>query len=110
MEIKEGETVPADGWLIDGKDLTVSEPHITNSNIQVTKNVFRECLVSLRERMAQAEGVVGSETSPVMIGGSQVVSGEGRMLVLCVGALSREGVVLEHSQLKYRENFTLTRL
>ena len=46
-----------------------------------------------------------SECSPALIGGSLVQAGYGRMIVLCVGNLSRRGALLEYSQLKYKKNY-----
>ena len=45
-----------------------------------------------------------------MIGGSEVKSGYGRMIVLCVGDLSREGALLQTSQLKYQPNIYRVKL
>jgi len=51
-----------------------------------------------------------SECSPALIGGSLVQSGYGRMIVLCVGELSREGTLLQNSQLKYQTNIYMTKI
>jgi hypothetical protein len=51
-----------------------------------------------------------SECSPALIGGSLVQSGYGRMIVLCVGVLSRRGALLMESQLKYKTNYCRSKL
>lgn len=45
-----------------------------------------------------------------MISGSSVQSGQGRMLVLCVGRLSRQGAILKNSQPIYKENYYLSKI
>lgn len=107
IEIKEGDTIPADGWLIEGKDIEVSEPHIANT-IESRKSTFRECLLQMKAKIEENGGEsvdVCSECSPALLGGSSVQSGYGRMIVLCVGNLSRRGALLDYSQLKYKSNY-----
>ena len=48
--IKEGDIVPADGWVIDGLNLSLSEPHI-NGNLQVRKASLRDCLTELKTKI-----------------------------------------------------------
>lgn len=112
VEIKEGDLVPADGWLIEGHSITVSEPYI-NNDIELRKNVFKECLLELKtklDKLSEEDADIDCECSPIMIGGSQVLSGNGRMLVLCVGRLSRQGAILDNSQQVYKENYCLLKV
>ena len=107
IEIKEGDIIPADGWLIEGKDIEVSEPHIA-SKIEAKKSTFRDCLLQMKDKIEEqsvGSEEVCSECSPALIGGSFVQSGYGRMIVLCVGNLSRRGALLEYSQLKFKNNY-----
>lgn len=47
--ITPGLTIPADGWVVEGEDIIVSEPH-TAGMIEQCKNPFRRCLSKLKEK------------------------------------------------------------
>ena len=49
--------------------------------------------MKMEEQGVESDQVV-SDCSPALIGGSLVQSGYGRMIVLCVGNLSRRGALL----------------
>lgn len=71
--------------------------------IAVQKNpAFNEKIVDLDQ--------VKSKKSPVLLSGSTVKSGEGRMVVLCVGKHSRRGEFLALSRQKQGENILKNKL
>ena len=87
--------IPADGWLIDGNNIEVSEQN-TTSYIETRKSTFRDCLLEMKAKVEsryEPESII-SECSPALLGGSLVQNGYGRMIVLCVGKLSRKGSLL----------------
>jgi len=71
-----GDVLPADGVLIDGREVTVDESHLTGESDDVDKNW-------------NSEG--GSRV--VMYSGSRVATGFGRMMVTGVGERTQAGAV-----------------
>src|SRR5690606_17739006 len=70
--LEQGNQVPADGILIDGKDLQTDESVMTGESQLVKKN----------------------PKAPFMLSGCQVKNGVGTMLVTCVGEFSEWGKTL----------------
>lgn len=89
VEIRAGDKITADGWLIEASSLLVDEKY-TSEFVEVRKDVMRSCVELLKPLIEEGKEFVSS-CSPVLLSGSLVKSGEGRMVVLAVGKLSRRG-------------------
>lgn len=71
-EFKYGNTFPCDGVLIQGNDVSVNESTLTGEAYLVKKN---------------------TKSDPMLLAGTQVMEGSGRMLVTAVGPYSQQGII-----------------
>nr|DBA33923.1 TPA: hypothetical protein GDO54_001542 [Pyxicephalus adspersus] len=71
-QIKYGDLLPADGILIQGNDLKNDESSLTGESDQVKKSL---------------------EKDPMLLSGTHVMEGSGRMLVTAVGVNSQTGII-----------------
>ncbi|XP_034388456.1 plasma membrane calcium-transporting ATPase 2 isoform X4 [Cyclopterus lumpus] len=72
-QIKYGDLLPADGVLIQGNDLKIDESSLTGESDHVKKCV---------------------EKDPMLLSGTHVMEGSGRMLVTAVGVNSQTGIIM----------------
>ncbi|XP_056292472.1 plasma membrane calcium-transporting ATPase 1-like isoform X1 [Pseudoliparis swirei] len=84
-QIKYGDLLPADGILIQGNDLKIDESSLTGESDQVRKSM---------------------EKDPMLLCGTHVMEGSGRMVVSAVGLNSQTGIIFtllsasEHDEVK----------
>ncbi|XP_062971040.1 plasma membrane calcium-transporting ATPase 2 isoform X12 [Cynocephalus volans] len=71
-ESNEGDLLPADGLFIQGNDLKIDESSLTGESDQVRKSVDKD---------------------PMLLSGTHVMEGSGRMLVTAVGVNSQTGII-----------------
>ncbi|XP_047666578.1 plasma membrane calcium-transporting ATPase 4 isoform X3 [Tachysurus fulvidraco] len=71
-QIKYGDLLPADGILIQGNDLKIDESSLTGESDQVKKSL---------------------EKDPMLLSGTHVMEGSGRMLVTAIGLNSQTGII-----------------
>ncbi|XP_038636919.1 plasma membrane calcium-transporting ATPase 1a isoform X2 [Scyliorhinus canicula] len=71
-QVKYGDLLPADGVLIHGNDLKIDESSLTGESDHVKK---------------------GPERDPLLLSGTHVMEGSGRMLVTAVGVNSQTGII-----------------
>ncbi|XP_069006368.1 LOW QUALITY PROTEIN: plasma membrane calcium-transporting ATPase 1-like [Embiotoca jacksoni] len=71
-QIKYGDLLPADGILIQGNDLKIDESSLTGESDQVRKSM---------------------EKDPMLLSGTHVMEGSGRMVVSAVGLNSQTGII-----------------
>ncbi|TWW61924.1 Plasma membrane calcium-transporting ATPase 2 [Takifugu flavidus] len=71
-QIKYGDLLPADGVLIQGNDLKIDESSLTGESDQVKK---------------------AADKDPMLLSGTHVMEGSGRMLVTAVGVNSQTGII-----------------
>ena len=87
--------IPADGWMIEG-EVNVEEI-ISYEKKKGEKMTMKECINQYwvgedETKKAKPTNVgVDLQPSPVLLGGSKVLNGGGKMIVLCVGKCSRQG-------------------
>uniref|UniRef100_UPI00358F9F25 plasma membrane calcium-transporting ATPase 2-like isoform X2 n=1 Tax=Myxine glutinosa TaxID=7769 RepID=UPI00358F9F25 len=72
-QIKYGDLIPADGILIQGNDIKVDESSLTGESDHVRKD---------------------SDQDPMLLAGTHVMEGSGRMVVTAVGIHSQTGIIL----------------
>uniref|UniRef100_A0A6I8P7K4 Calcium-transporting ATPase n=1 Tax=Ornithorhynchus anatinus TaxID=9258 RepID=A0A6I8P7K4_ORNAN len=71
-QVKYGDLLPADGILIQGNDLKIDESSLTGESDHVKKN---------------------SDKDPLLLSGTHVMEGSGRMVVTAVGVNSQTGII-----------------
>ncbi|XP_015424789.1 PREDICTED: plasma membrane calcium-transporting ATPase 4 isoform X2 [Myotis davidii] len=71
-QIKYGDLLPADGILIQGNDLKIDESSLTGESDHVKKSLERD---------------------PMLLSGTHVMEGSGRMVVTAVGVNSQTGII-----------------
>ncbi|XP_053096728.1 plasma membrane calcium-transporting ATPase 3b isoform X10 [Pangasianodon hypophthalmus] len=71
-QVKYGDLLPTDGILIQGNDLKIDESSLTGESDHVRKSV---------------------EKDPMLLSGTHVMEGSGRMLVTAVGVNSQSGII-----------------
>ncbi|XP_072914940.1 plasma membrane calcium-transporting ATPase 1-like isoform X1 [Hemitrygon akajei] len=71
-QVKYGDLLPADGVLIHGNDLKIDESSLTGESDHVKKNLDRD---------------------PLLLSGTHVMEGSGRMVVTAVGVNSQTGII-----------------
>ncbi|XP_053227062.1 plasma membrane calcium-transporting ATPase 3 isoform X4 [Podarcis raffonei] len=71
-QIKYGDLLPADGVLIQGNDLKIDESSLTGESDHVRKSVDKD---------------------PMLLSGTHVMEGSGRMVVTAVGVNSQTGII-----------------
>ncbi|KAF6312504.1 ATPase plasma membrane Ca2+ transporting 2 [Rhinolophus ferrumequinum] len=71
-QIKYGDLLPADGLFIQGNDLKIDESSLTGESDQVRKSVDKD---------------------PMLLSGTHVMEGSGRMVVTAVGVNSQTGII-----------------
>uniref|UniRef100_UPI0037E95185 plasma membrane calcium-transporting ATPase 3b isoform X3 n=1 Tax=Semicossyphus pulcher TaxID=241346 RepID=UPI0037E95185 len=71
-QIKYGDLLPADGILVQGNDLKIDESSLTGESDHVRKSVDKD---------------------PMLLSGTHVMEGSGRMLVTAVGVNSQTGII-----------------
>ncbi|XP_037760955.1 plasma membrane calcium-transporting ATPase 2 isoform X8 [Chelonia mydas] len=71
-QVKYGDLLPADGIFIQGNDLKIDESSLTGESDQVRKSVDKD---------------------PMLLSGTHVMEGSGRMLVTAVGVNSQTGII-----------------
>ncbi|XP_039180619.1 plasma membrane calcium-transporting ATPase 1-like [Crotalus tigris] len=73
MQIKYGDLLAADGLLLQGYDLKLDESSLTGESDQVKKNLSQD---------------------PMLLSGTHVMEGSGKMVVTAVGINSQTGIIL----------------
>ncbi|XP_026116030.1 plasma membrane calcium-transporting ATPase 3 isoform X2 [Carassius auratus] len=71
-QVKYGDLLPADGVLVQGNDLKIDESALTGESDHVRKSVDKD---------------------PMLLSGTHVMEGSGRMLVTAVGVNSQSGII-----------------
>nr|CAB3224470.1 plasma membrane calcium-transporting ATPase 3 [Phallusia mammillata] len=71
-QVKYGDLLPADGVIIQSNDLKIDESSLTGESDHVKK---------------------GAETDPIMLAGTHVMEGSGKMVITAVGVNSQTGII-----------------
>lgn len=72
-QVKYGDLLPADGLLLQGHDLKTDESSLTGESDQVKKSLLKD---------------------PVLLSGTHVMEGSGKMIITAVGVNSQTGIIL----------------
>lgn len=83
MLINSGIELPADGIILEAANLIVDESSITGESHEMYKNTLEMCVKNgVKDKYCP---------TPVLLSGSEIISGEGKMLVLLIGKDSQMG-------------------
>lgn len=96
--VKSGMENPADAVLVEGFSIQMDESSVTGESKAMTKLTLSECLVKKQQAYAKHGGdrlAAHEVASPVILAGTKVVNGTGRMMILNVGKYSAIGKIKE---------------
>ncbi|WIA29940.1 hypothetical protein OEZ86_000039 [Tetradesmus obliquus] len=91
--VEAGDILPADGLLVAGGSLKVDESHLTGESDDVVKEPPPAAAAAAAEQSEAAAGGCAPLASCLMMSGSKVLEGFGRLLVLAVGPNSQQGMI-----------------
>jgi len=98
IQIKEGMDIPADMLVLEAHHLSTDESALTGEPDSIKKKGYAECIAKRDEIVASGEkNAAGTHDvfSPILMSGTSVLNGEGKALVLVVGASSILGKIRE---------------
>lgn len=88
--------IPADGFLLEGYDLTLDESAMTGETDPLKKSTLSQCL-DIREDIYRDNLRNTSDShavpSPALLSGTRVLTGEGLFVVIVVGENSCVGKI-----------------
>jgi len=88
--------IPGDSLVIEASELTADESAMTGETDPVKKNIISYCIDkrnSIIEEGAKNTAGRHEVPSPILMSGTRVLSGEGRMLIIVVGEASCVGKI-----------------
>ena len=74
-----GETVPADCLLLEGNGIKIDESSLTGESKLVSKELYEDCQEN--------------KTSPIILSGTDIIKGNGKAMIICVGERSTKGKI-----------------
>lgn len=98
LMITTGMELPVDGFVINSEDLTCDESSFTGELDIIPKASLQECIAKRNRIKKEGRMNCASITeipSPVLVSGSMVSTGSGKMLVGCVGTATAKNRILE---------------
>ena len=102
MHLKYGMEIPVDGIVVQCNQLTTNEAAMTGESDERRKETFETCKARQQEKYAEGfdkTNVDKAEAhglpSPLILSGTAVASGEGKMIVVMVGDFSAYGEILK---------------
>ena len=102
MHLKYGMEIPVDGIVLQCNQLTTNEAAMTGESDERRKETFETCMQRKREKNAEGfdktnvdKADAHSLPSPLILSGTAVASGEGKMIVVMVGDFSAYGEILK---------------
>lgn len=96
MVVREGMQLPADGLVVKNSELTTDESAMTGETDPLKKETIEECIQKRNQIIADGgKNNAGHHDvpSPILMSGTKVLTGEGKMLILVVGDKSCEGKI-----------------
>jgi len=96
VEISEGMEIPADAIVLEANDLSTDESAMTGESEPVAKATLGQCVSKKNELESQGDRNTSDKhevPSPVLMSGTKVLTGDGRMMVIVVGDCSCIGKI-----------------
>ena len=95
--IRSGDKVPGDCLLIEGENVRTDESEFTGESDHMDKYTYDECLQKFKlKQNDDHSSMFDSHYNPMLYGQSQVVNGQGKILILAIGRLSVSGKFVEN--------------
>jgi magnesium-transporting ATPase (P-type) len=111
VQLNYGMNIPVDGYLIQSSQLLCDESAMTGESEEIKKSLYAKCMAIKHEKESDMNkttlGKISRKhelPSPILMSGTSVSQGEGRMLVLMVGDSSCLGEIIK--KLKVRPEVT----
>jgi P-type E1-E2 ATPase len=92
VAVNEGMEVPADGVMFESNEVTIDESSMTGETNPVVKYTLDGCIRRSSVRGSEIADA-HSNFSPVVMGGTRVLTGEGKMIIIVVGPDSCMGKI-----------------
>lgn len=96
VNVTGGMEVYADGILLEASEITVDESAMTGQGDPIHKNILAHCIKKKDQFQKSGEKNLNDKhmvPSPILMSGTSILSGEGKMMVLVVGAQSCIGKI-----------------
>jgi magnesium-transporting ATPase (P-type) len=96
VQLSEGMEIPADGYLLESNEITTDESAMTGETEPIKKNLYERCVSKAEEIVGNGEKNTAGKydvPSPILMSGTRILTGEGKMLVIVVGDLSCIGKI-----------------
>lgn len=97
-EISSGMELPGDGIVVEGFNVEADESAMTGEPDPMLKNSINKCLEKVAEIMEEGrENLVGNHEvpSPILVSGTKIANGTGKMVIFLVGKGSSIGKIKE---------------
>lgn len=88
LSITTGEQLICDGILLEGSNVTVDESEINEVSMAIRKDTVGNCILEMDKMIAQGttEDELLDVPTPILMSGTTIRSGSGKMLVIAVGS------------------------
>ncbi|KAL4441620.1 hypothetical protein ABPG74_021552 [Tetrahymena malaccensis] len=96
VELTEGMEIPADGIVLEASELTTDESAMTGETDPLKKSTLSDCIKKRDFIINQGAKNVSSShdvPSPVLLSGTRILTGQGKMLIIVVGDFSCVGKI-----------------
>ena len=93
IQIFEGMEIPADCIAIEASELTCDESAMTGEGDPIKKNTIYLCNEKKNQIIMEGGGGKSSVCSPLLMSGTRVLNGEGKMVAIVVGDDSCAGKI-----------------
>lgn len=96
IDLVEGMEIPADGVVLEASELQSDESAMTGETDPMKKNVLSECIHKRNEILEQGgKNTANSHDvpSPMVLSGTKILGGSGRMVITVVGEYSCIGKI-----------------
>lgn len=96
VQLVEGMEIPADGLLIEASEITTDESAMTGETDPVKKALLPQCIAKRNQIIEEgSKNTAGRHDvpSPVIMSGTRILTGEGKMVVIVVGDSSCVGKI-----------------
>ena len=94
ITVNYGEILPADAILIDGNNVKADESALTGESKELKKMTYQECIDKREEEIKEGNDIKKvTLPSPVLLSGTNIISGSGHGLIIAVGKYSQKGQI-----------------
>lgn len=97
VNLKDGLVVPVDGLAFQTSELLINEAAMTGESDERRKEILEICQFRRQQRIQDGEKEKDAHAlpSPLILSGTSIESGEGKMIVLMVGENSALGEIMK---------------